>query len=108
VAASDLDKLEALCKLGPNKLSPQEHEAFSEMHERMQRGTQRSLTSRQRQWVTSRYLHYELDADEPAENLVSSGKVPKTDLVLPYELLHRPKKPPGKEEPKEEPPLPKE
>jgi hypothetical protein len=98
VAASDLDKLEALCALG-TKLSAWEQDAFPDILARLKSGHQKTLTSRQREKVDDAYLRYDCDADEPAENLFSSGKVAKTDVVFPYEKLPRPLKPPGKEAP---------
>lgn len=85
--------LEALCAF--ERLSEVEEEAFGGMLGRMRRGGLTTLSAPQHKWVEDRYFFYELDADAPAENLVSSGKVQRTDVVLPYEKLHRPKKPPG-------------
>jgi hypothetical protein len=93
VGATDLEMLEALC--ASDRLNDYEREAFGGMLGRL-RHNAKKITESQREWVEARYLAYDLDADEPALNLVSSGKVAKTSLVMPYELLPRPEKPPGK------------
>jgi len=94
MAATDKEMLEAL--LVVDKLGDEEEDAFRDMLHRLRQGYQKELTSAQRSWVKGRYLHFELDADEGALNLVSSGKVAKTKVVLPYESLPRPVKPPGR------------
>lgn len=93
MAATEREMLGALLELD-DKLTELEQEAFPEMMKRVRSGN--SLSPAQRRWVEERYRHFELDADEPAENLVSSGRVAKTSVVLPYELLTRPLKPPGR------------
>lgn len=85
--------LEALCN--HEGLSDEESPAFLDMRRRARAGF--PLSKAQREWVERRYFVYELDAEEPSENLVSSGAVRKTSsVVLPYEKLYRPLRPPGK------------
>lgn len=93
--ASDRDMLEALLE-DPDRLGPNEENAFLDMLDRLCRGQQIGLTPAQRDWVERRYKRLELDAEEGAQNWVSSGKVEKTNVVLPYENLPRPKGPPGR------------
>lgn len=85
--------LEALS--ASDRLTDYERDVFGDMLGRICR-TPRPLSVAQRAWVEGRYLAYELDGDEPAENLVSSGKVAKSSVVFPYETLPRPEKPPGR------------
>ena len=91
---TDREMLQALLGL-KRGLTEQEEMAFPDMLERLDSGMQKELTRDQRKWVAARYYHFELDTDE-AVNMVSSGQVPKTDVVLPYELLPRPLAPPGR------------
>jgi len=96
---TDLEMLDALSRLDADKLNAQEEEAFPAMLDRLRRGVQKKLTTKQHDWVKSRYLHFDLDADSPAMNLVSSGQVPvpANMPVFPYEKLARPMRPPGRQ-----------
>jgi hypothetical protein len=55
------------------------------------------LTRAQLDWIRAAFTKYELEAEMPAMNLVSSGHVPRgRDVALPEVLRHLPKRPPGK------------
>lgn len=90
------DHLMLAALLGSGRLTEQEERVFKHMQWQLERHAHNRLSRAQRQWVENRYLAYELDADEPAENLVSSGQVPKTTTAtLGCEMMPRPQKPPG-------------
>lgn len=93
MAATDRRMLEALC--ASDRLTDYERDVFVGMLGLICR-TSKPLTRPQHEWVEGRYLAYDLDADEPAENLVSTGKVARSTVVFPYENLPRPAKPPGR------------
>lgn len=81
------------------KLQDNEREAFNDMLGRLESGRQTKLSEKQRQWVEGVYLKLHLDAQEPSENLYSSGKVAKPTgptKVFPFETMPRPLKPPGR------------
>lgn len=70
----DRDTLKAL--LASEALQPDEHRAFADMLRRLDDfGGQ--LTLKQREWAEARFDELELDADEGARNLWSSGQVPR-------------------------------
>jgi hypothetical protein len=83
-------------------LEPDELEAFTSMWDRLDSGRIDSLSSRQREWVERVYYKHDLDKEEEAENLVSSGKVKVTDKERASlqqfldSLGPRPLKPPGR------------
>lgn len=94
--STDRAMLDAL--LGSDRLTAYEEEAFSDIRGQIER-TMRPVTKAQRMWIENRYKALELDAAEPAKNLVSSGQVPRgreveTPELLRYENL--PKAPPGR------------
>lgn len=95
MARSSKTMLEALSKV-ENRLPEDTHAAFREMRDGLNNGF-RSLTPRQYEWVQDWYLRLELDSNEPAQNLVSSGVVKKSSgTVMGYEMLPRPLRPPGR------------
>jgi hypothetical protein len=81
-----------------DRLAEDEERAFGDMLDWLERHPANRLSPAQRAWVEDRYRAYELDADEPAENLVSSGKVPNVTRTAKfgYELMPRPLRPPGR------------
>lgn len=85
-----------------DKLTEDERNAFTDMLGRMESGSSPKLSPKQRLWAERIYLKLHLDAEEPSENLVSSGRVrrPKPEegpvKVFPFETMHRPLKPPGR------------
>lgn len=84
--------LRSLCDY--DGLTDKERSAFSSMFGVVRSG--KSLTSAQRDWVESSYKKYELDAAN-AQNLVSSGQVPRgKEVKFPFETMPRPLKPPGR------------
>jgi len=98
MARTDKSMLQAL--LDPDisdKLTEPERHAFLDMSDRLA-GRQSSLTPKQHEWVQRVFLKMHLDAEEPSENLVSSGRVkPDTSgRVYAFENQPRPLKPPGR------------
>lgn len=93
---TDATILDALVK--SDQLTSQERDAFEGMRDRLT--STRALSSAQRGWAEDRYRAYQLDADQPSENLASSGKVKITDeeraKVYPWEKMARPLKPPNR------------
>lgn len=90
---TDLELLKALVEC--DALSDKEREAFESMLGRS-KGGRFELTSAQRQWVEDAYRKHDLDAGE-AQNLVSSGQVPRgREVTFPFESMPRPLKPPGR------------
>jgi hypothetical protein len=95
--ATDSQMLRML--LDDERLSDDERSSFEDMDRQL--SNKGSLTRKQHQWVESRYKQLGLDAQEPSENLVSSGKVKKggkSDVTLPWEVpgYVKPLKPPGR------------
>lgn len=96
----DRQMLRALLRC--EEIEDDEREAFSDMFDRLESRRVDDLTSRQRAWVEKVYFKHKLDRDEPAENLVSSGKVKVTQKEREslQEFLKslgpRPLKPPGR------------
>lgn len=89
---TDLELLKALTEC--DALSDKEREAFESMLVRS-KGGRVELTSAQRQWVEDAYKKYDLDVE--AQNLVSSGQVPRgREVKFPFESMPRPLKPPGR------------
>lgn len=99
--SEDRKMLRALLR-NDDSLESKELEAFSGMWDRLDSGRIQTLTSRQREWVESVYFRLDLDKEEPAENLVSSGKVKVTEKERESlkqfldSLGPRPLKPPGR------------
>lgn len=92
--AGDLRKLDVL--LSTDSLDEWEKEAFESMRQRLEKKGA-ALTDRQRQKVDGAWERLELDAEDGAKNLWSSGKVPAGKSIrLPYEDMPRPLKPPGR------------
>lgn len=90
---TDFELLKALVE--HDGLSSKEREAFESMLHRSKDG-RFELSPAQRRWVEDAYRKYELDADE-AQNLVSSGQVPRgREVKFPFETMPRPLKPPGR------------
>lgn len=90
---TDFEMLRALVE--HDGLTDKEREAFESMKARSRDG-RLPLTSAQREWVKGAYKKYELDAGE-AQNLVSSGQVPRgKEVTFPFETMPRPLKPPGR------------
>lgn len=87
--------LEALTK--DDRLNEKEEEAFGDMLRGM-RNYGRILSKPQLEWVERIYLKLDLDAEEPCENLVSSGAVQSGKKMEPldFEKMPRPLRPPGR------------
>lgn len=95
--ATDSQMLRML--LEDERLTDGERSSFEDMDRQL--SNKGALTRKQHQWVESRYKQLGLDAQEPSENLSSSGKVKgggKSDVVLPWEAPGYVKalKPPGR------------
>ncbi len=89
---TDFELLRALTEC--DALTDKEREAFGSMFSAVK--AKRELTGAQRKWAEDAYKKYELDADE-AQNLVSSGQVPRgREVKFPFETMPRPLKPPGR------------
>ncbi len=73
---------------------------FMEMSGRLGWNPACPLSRRQRRWAEDMYLKFELDVEEGAANLVSSGKVKVTPeeraKKFGYEAMPRPLRPPGR------------
>jgi hypothetical protein len=84
------------------EIEEDEREAFNDMYDRVESHRVDELTSRQRAWVEKVYFRHNLDREEPAKNLVSSGKVKVTQKERESlqkfldSLGPRPLKPPGR------------
>jgi hypothetical protein len=61
-------------------------------------GQKQKLPTKQHAWAEKIYLRLELDADEAAENLFSSGKIKLLPgaQTYPWETSPKPLKPPGR------------
>lgn len=81
--------------LASEDLPDHEREAFQGMLERMGEWPDATLSPKQGSWARDVFERLELDVDEGAQNLWSSGKVPRGKPVeTPPVLLNRPLKPP--------------
>lgn len=82
--------------LNDERLSDKQREDFAGMQHRAKAGYK--FNNKQFSYIEDCYLHLELDADEPAANLVSSGAVKATTSgqKFAFELMPRPLKPPGR------------
>lgn len=85
--------------LDSDRLTDDEHRAFSGMLHRIE-GMPYKLTERQRVWVEEVYDRLDLQSEEPAENLISSGAYKPTaqerERKFPWESMPKPRKPPGR------------
>ena len=94
----DLDKLRALVAYADQAADDDEipwAEPFRDMLSRMDRGRQRELTLRQREWICE--VHEKVLGDPVYLNLVSTGQVPRgREVPTPEVLLNLPKRPPGR------------
>jgi hypothetical protein len=97
MARTDLSMLEALAA-NTDRLTSIEEEKFLNMLSALKHGHKQELSPDQRRWAENTYLRLQLDAEEPSENLVSSGKVKKTSSTARYafELQPKPLRPPGR------------
>jgi hypothetical protein len=78
---SSEDLLTAL--LASDRITAGERVAFTDMHYKLRAGyCGGGLSRAQRDWAERRYTGLELDAEEGALNLVSSGRVAKTSPTL--------------------------
>lgn len=95
---SDMELLRTLLNSG--LLLESELKAFSAMLWRLEEGKFDSLTARQREWTEDVYDKYDLQSQEGAKNLISSGKYVPTseERVKKYswESMPKPLKPPGR------------
>lgn len=87
--------------LEDERLGEKEEKAFREMLDRLMRSKRNMpLTPSQRQWAEKVYARLELDAEEGAANLISSGQYTPTKDELQkkygFELMPKPLKPPGR------------
>jgi hypothetical protein len=96
--AEDIKVLRALIK--SDEVGEDESRIFADMYDKLERRKGSCLSSPQREWAERVYYRLGLDREEPAENLVSTGKVKVTakereDLHKFLESLGpRPVKPP--------------
>lgn len=89
---SEFEMLKALCE--HDGLTDKEREAFESMLART-KGGRFPLSPAQKDWVDGAYRKHELDAG--AQNLVSSGQVPRgKETNFPFETMARPLRPPGR------------
>ena len=84
------------------EIEDDEREAFDDMYDQIEGRRRDELTHRQRSWVEKVFFKHNLDREEPAKNLVSSGqvKVTKKERESLQKFLDslgpRPLKPPGR------------
>lgn len=95
---SDIELLQRL--LDSDLLAESESKAFNDMLGRLERGTFDGLTGPQRKWAEDVYDKHDLQSQEGAKNLISSGKYVPTQAELEkrysWELMPKPLKPPGR------------
>jgi hypothetical protein len=79
-------------------LEDEQRKAFGEMLGRLVSSNRKQLTPAQRQWAERVYSQLELDAEEGAKNLVSSGAYTPTNAerskVYDFERMPKPLHPP--------------
>lgn len=94
--ATDSEMLRAL--LDDERIDNEERDNFEDVNRQLKQ--KKLLSRKQHQWVESRWKQLGLDAEEPSQNLFSSGKVKseKTSVIFPWENQNyvKPLKPPGK------------
>lgn len=83
------------------EIEDDEREAFDDMFGRIESHRVDELTHRQRAWVEKVYFKHNLDREEPAKNLASTGKVKVTQkdresLQEFFKSIGHPLKPPGR------------
>lgn len=89
----DIEILEALVG-EPEDLTSEQHEAFSEMLDKLRTGRQKVLSEKQRAWAEGIAEKLELDVGDPAER---NANVPRGREVEPAPVLKNlPKRPPRK------------
>jgi len=76
--ADDRKVLQALVR-HTDDLEDAEAQAFTDMFDRLESGRQQTMTPKQRDWAEKVYYKHGLEREEPAANLVSTGKVKVTE-----------------------------
>lgn len=95
---SDIELLKRL--ITSDRLTNSQYGAFTGMLSKLLAGDSKELTGAQRQWAEDIYEKLDLQAEEGAQNLISSGRyVPTEEERLKkygWETMPKPLKPPGR------------